>query len=189
MKQRLPVPSGQRCRGGPCHAVSIGQAAVVVDIVDQGNTGLPAHGHQVRRCVHAVVIFQRQPVSDFPIKPVDHFYKPAAGSLFIAVGTTSVRVLETAAQIALPKSGISDPESSCPCQSVAAFTGPTDLYIYPGFQFRVVDALITNFHLPRSSLLLLVSAFASRELMMEAYEEAKRARYRFFSFGDAMLIQ
>jgi S-adenosylmethionine:tRNA ribosyltransferase-isomerase len=76
----------------------------------------------------------------------------------------------------------------CPWQTVRAFSGSTDLFIYPGFEFRVVDALITNFHLPRSSLLMLVSAFAGRELIMEAYEEAKGEGYRFFSFGDAMLI-
>ncbi|MCB0009298.1 MAG: S-adenosylmethionine:tRNA ribosyltransferase-isomerase, partial [Anaerolineales bacterium] len=65
---------------------------------------------------------------------------------------------------------------------------PTDLYIYPGYQYRAVDALITNFHLPGSTLLMLVAAFAGRELMFRAYEEAIRERYRFFSFGDAMLI-
>jgi S-adenosylmethionine:tRNA ribosyltransferase-isomerase len=103
------------------------------------------------------------------------------GRRVIAVGTTSVRVLETAAPITAPT-------SACPWQTVTAFSGPTDLFIYPGFEFRVVDALITNFHLPRSSLLMLVSAFASRELIMAAYEEAKKERYRFYSLGDAMLI-
>ena len=121
------------------------------------------------------------------------------GRRVIAVGTTSVRVLETAAQIANRRSpdgtrntqatkGCTATRNAFPCQTVCAFTGPTDLFIYPGFEFQVVDALITNFHLPRSSLLMLVSAFAGRELIMAAYEEAKREGYRFFSFGDAMLI-
>ncbi len=72
--------------------------------------------------------------------------------------------------------------------AVSAFEGSTDLFIYPGFEFRVVDALITNFHLPRSTLLALVSAFAGQELIMRAYQEAIEQRYRFYSFGDAMLI-
>jgi S-adenosylmethionine:tRNA ribosyltransferase-isomerase len=71
---------------------------------------------------------------------------------------------------------------------VSAFEGFTNLYIYPGFQFRVVDAMITNFHLPRSTLLALVSAFAGRDLILRAYQEAMRERYRFYSFGDATLI-
>lgn len=119
----------------------------------------------------------------------------AKGRRVIAVGTTSVRVLETAAQRAFfsePRSAISKPPRAFPSEPpsavVNAFDGPTDLFIYPGYEFRAVDALITNFHLPRSSLLMLVSAFAGRELMLEAYEEAKREGYRFFSFGDAMVI-
>jgi len=107
------------------------------------------------------------------------------GRRVIAVGTTSVRVLETAARMA---PGCQEKEARCGLQVVQAFSGATDLFIYPGFQFRVVDALITNFHLPRSSLLMLVSAFASRELILNAYEQAKEKGYRFFSFGDAMLI-
>jgi S-adenosylmethionine:tRNA ribosyltransferase-isomerase len=71
---------------------------------------------------------------------------------------------------------------------VAAFEGPTDLYIYPGYRFRVVDAMITNFHLPRSSLLMLVSAFAGRDQILAAYKSAIRRLYRFYSLGDAMLI-
>jgi len=106
-----------------------------------------------------------------------------AGRRIIAVGTTAVRVLETAALKAVEIAG-----EGCPWQTVAAFSGPTDLFIYPGFQFRVVDALITNFHLPRSTLLLLVSAFAGRELILRAYREAVRQQYRFYSFGDATLI-
>jgi S-adenosylmethionine:tRNA ribosyltransferase-isomerase len=99
-----------------------------------------------------------------------------AGGRVIAVGTTSVRTLETAGRFAEPG------------QLVAAFEGKTDLFILPGYQFRVVDALITNFHLPRSTLVMLVSAFMGREKLLNAYELAKREGYRFYSFGDAMLI-
>ena len=122
------------------------------------------------------------------------------GRRVVAVGTTSVRVLETAARIAgrstvLPSGspGGSGTEcgsegAGCAWQTVSAFSGPTELYIYPPYHFRVVDALITNFHLPRSSLLMLVSAFAGRELVLDAYEEAVQRGYRFYSLGDAMLI-
>ena len=94
-----------------------------------------------------------------------------------------------------------DPYDSqaCPWQRTAAFAGPVDLYIRPGYRFRAIDALITNFHLPRSTLLLLVSAFIAqahpqdpdqgRQILLAAYEEAKRHNYRFYSFGDAMLIR
>lgn len=99
-----------------------------------------------------------------------------AGGRVIAVGTTSVRTLESAACAAGPG------------QSLGAYSGPTDLFILPGYPFRAVDAMITNFHLPRSTLLMLVSAFAGRERMLAAYAEAVRLEYRFFSFGDAMLI-
>jgi S-adenosylmethionine:tRNA ribosyltransferase-isomerase len=71
---------------------------------------------------------------------------------------------------------------------ISPFEGPTNLYIYPGYQFQVVDVMLTNFHLPRSTLLLLVSAFAGREAILHAYETAIREKYRFYSFGDAMLI-
>ena len=70
-----------------------------------------------------------------------------------------------------------------------ARTGETDIFIYPPYQFQVVDALLTNFHLPKSTLLMLVSALASRELIMEAYHKAVEERYRFFSYGDCMLIK
>ncbi|PLV59289.1 tRNA preQ1(34) S-adenosylmethionine ribosyltransferase-isomerase QueA [Thermotoga sp. KOL6] len=90
----------------------------------------------------------------------------------VAVGTTTVRTLETIAR--LPKR--------------EEYVGKTDLFIYPPFEFKLVDALITNFHLPRSTLLMLVSAFAGKDFVMEAYREAVKRRYRFFSFGDAMLI-
>ena len=90
----------------------------------------------------------------------------------ISVGTTVTRVLEH-----LGQNG-----------SVTAGQGRTDIFIYPPYSFRIVDALLTNFHLPKSTLLMLVRAFANRELILEAYEEAVRERYRFFSYGDCMLI-
>jgi len=99
-----------------------------------------------------------------------------AGKRVIAVGTTSVRTIETAARAA--QSG----------EVVAPFEGPTDLFILPGFRFKVVEAMITNFHLPKSTLLMLVSAFAGREQILHAYEVAKAEKYRFYTFGDAMLI-
>jgi len=102
----------------------------------------------------------------------------AEGRRVIAVGTTTVRVLETVGQRA-EQAGLSE---------LQPFAGNTDIFIYPPYRFRVVDALITNFHLPKSTLLMLVSALASRELILQAYAEAVRERYRFFSFGDAMLI-
>lgn len=98
----------------------------------------------------------------------------AAGHRLVAVGTTSVRTLETAYN---HQSG-----------RLEAFTGETRLYLYPGKPLKAIDAMITNFHLPRSTLLLLVSAFAGREFMLRAYHEAVNQRYRFFSFGDAMFI-
>jgi S-adenosylmethionine:tRNA ribosyltransferase-isomerase len=76
----------------------------------------------------------------------------------------------------------------CGRHQIEARSGETDLFIYPPFTFRVVDALLTNFHLPRSTLLMLVSAFAGREFILRAYEEAVREQYRFFSYGDCMLI-
>lgn len=99
-----------------------------------------------------------------------------AGGRVIAVGTTSVRTLESAAR------------NAAAGQIVGTYSGATDLFILPGYTFRVVDAMITNFHLPRSTLLMLVSAFAGREKMLAAYQEAVQLEYRFFSFGDAMLI-
>ena len=107
------------------------------------------------------------------------------GRRVVAVGTTSVRVLETAAQHARGAQMGSD---GCPCQIVAPFEGETDLFVYPGYEFRAVDALVTNFHLPRSTLLLLVAAFSGHDLIRRAYAEAIHWGYRFYSFGDAMLI-
>lgn len=103
----------------------------------------------------------------------------ARGGRVVAVGTTSVRALESAALRA---------EEEGTGERIAAGSGWTGLYIYPGYRFRAVDALVTNFHLPRSTLLLLVSAFASRETILEAYRVALAEGYRFYSFGDAMLI-
>jgi S-adenosylmethionine:tRNA ribosyltransferase-isomerase len=100
------------------------------------------------------------------------------GRRVIAVGTTSVRTLETAAR---QSQGVGS-------RGAVEFSGDTDLYILPGFRFELVDGLITNFHLPRSTLLMMVSAFAGRGRILAAYEEAKRLGYRFYSFGDAMLI-
>lgn len=97
----------------------------------------------------------------------------AEGRRIIAAGTTTTRALEGAVA-----AGMDDP----------VLSGSTDLFIYPGYEFKVVDALITNFHLPGSTLLMLVSAFAGRENIMRAYEEAVKERYRFYSYGDAMFI-
>jgi S-adenosylmethionine:tRNA ribosyltransferase-isomerase len=93
-----------------------------------------------------------------------------AGRRVLAVGTTSLRALESAAATGVDK-------------------GETDLFIYPGYQFRVVERLLTNFHLPKSTLLMLVSAFAGKEKILQAYRHAIEQRYRFFSYGDAMLIE
>ncbi|MGI2111363.1 tRNA preQ1(34) S-adenosylmethionine ribosyltransferase-isomerase QueA [Shewanella frigidimarina] len=99
----------------------------------------------------------------------------AAGNRVVAVGTTSVRSLESAARA----SGDSPLE---------AFSGDTDIFIYPGFQFKVVDAMVTNFHLPESTLIMLLSAFAGYEAVMNAYQHAITQKYRFFSYGDAMFV-
>ena len=97
----------------------------------------------------------------------------ANGGRVVSVGTTATRTLETAGLDGMP---------------LEAKTGWTDIFIYPGKKFNVIDALITNFHLPESTLLMLVSSFSSKEIMMNAYAEAVKEKYRFFSFGDAMLI-
>ncbi len=91
----------------------------------------------------------------------------------VAVGTTSVRTLE----FAMGEDGNMKP-----------MTGPCDLFIYPGYRFRVVDAMITNFHLPKSTLLMLVSAFAGRNNMLAAYQTAIQEKYRFYSYGDGMFL-
>ncbi|ELY2795803.1 tRNA preQ1(34) S-adenosylmethionine ribosyltransferase-isomerase QueA [Cronobacter dublinensis] len=99
----------------------------------------------------------------------------ARGNKVVAVGTTSVRSLESAAQAA----------TDAP---IAPFFGDTQIFIYPGYQYQVIDALVTNFHLPESTLIMLVSAFAGYQHTMNAYREAVKAEYRFFSYGDAMYI-
>lgn len=96
------------------------------------------------------------------------------GGRVIAVGTTSVRSLESAAKASHGE--------------LKSFYGDTDIFIYPGFKFKVIDALLTNFHLPESTLIMLVSAFAGYDVVMAAYEHAVKERYRFFSYGDAMLL-
>ena len=98
----------------------------------------------------------------------------AAGGRIIAVGTTTCRVLES----------VTDEGGT-----VHPMSGTTGIFIYPGYRFKAIDALITNFHLPESTLLMLVSALAGKEFVMGAYEEAVKNKYRFFSFGDAMFIQ
>ncbi len=100
-----------------------------------------------------------------------------AGQRIIAVGTTCVRALEYASEHASDKNG-----------NVASGTGDCDLFIYPGYRFKVVDGMITNFHMPKSTLFMLVSAFAGREKVLNAYKEAINKRYRFYSYGDAMFI-
>lgn len=115
----------------------------------------------------------------------------SAGGKVIAVGTTSVRTLESAAQARQHESGMGQDLGTQLMGRdplISPFSGPTSLFILPGYQFKVVDSMLTNFHLPKSTLLMLVSAFAERERILRAYEIAKRAGYRFYSFGDAMLI-
>lgn len=110
-------------------------------------------------------------VSDRLSSTLNH--RRSAGGRVLAVGTTTVRSLETAAA----QDG-----------TVSPYEGATVLYILPGYEFRVIDGLVTNFHLPKSTLLMMVSAFAGPEHIMEAYRQAIEQRYRFYSFGDAMLI-
>ena len=97
----------------------------------------------------------------------------AEGRRIVAVGTTTVRALESAAT----EEG-----------KLLSEIDDTDIFIYPGYKFKIIDALITNFHLPKSTLLMLVSAFSSREFMLNVYEEAVQKKYHFFSFGDSMFI-
>ena len=96
----------------------------------------------------------------------------AAGGRIVAVGTTTVRALESAVLGG----------------ELSSVDSETDIFIYPGFRFQIVDALITNFHLPESSLLMLVSAFCNKSMILDAYNEAVEKKYRFFSYGDAMFI-
>ncbi len=101
----------------------------------------------------------------------------AAGGRVVAVGTTSVRSLESAAKVAQDKN-----------ESLSAFYGDTDIFITPGYQFQIIDALVTNFHLSESTLLMLVSAFSGYDHIMSAYQHAISQEYRFFSYGDAMFL-
>ncbi len=113
------------------------------------------------------------------------------GRRVVAVGTTAVRTLETAALCAVGQAGdifVGEAEENVRSESVVPLRGWTRLMIAPGYGFRCVDALLTNFHLPRSSLLLLVSAFSSRERIMTAYQTAIEAKYRFYSYGDCMFM-
>ena len=98
----------------------------------------------------------------------------AAGKRVIAVGTTSIRTLESAATAV---------------GEIAGRTDWTNIFIYPGYEFKIVDGIVTNFHLPKSTLIMLISAFAGREFVLKAYEQAVKEQYRFFSFGDAMMIK
>ena len=110
-----------------------------------------------------------------------------SGRRIIAVGTTSVRTTESAAQSSI-KNRQHLHLTQVQVSKIESYTGPTSLYILPGYKFKIVDAMITNFHLPKSTLIMLVSAFAGRERILSAYEIAIDAGYRFYSFGDAMLI-
>lgn len=114
-----------------------------------------------------------------------------AGKRIIAVGTTTARTLETAG--ILSAGGVSSKaqeiSETCAWRPVIAFDRDTDLFIYPGYTWRVVDALITNFHLPKSTLLMMIASFAGRDFVLDAYHQAIESGYRFFSFGDAMFIR
>ena len=122
----------------------------------------------------------------------------AEGRRVICVGTTSCRTLESAAARCGEENGqkrpnareqASEAEDAAPVCRLAPCSGWTNIFIYPGYRFRLMDGLITNFHLPESTLVMLVSAFAGRENVLAAYKEAVRQRYRFFSFGDAMFVR
>jgi S-adenosylmethionine:tRNA ribosyltransferase-isomerase len=125
------------------------------------------------------------------------------GQRVVAIGTTTVRTLEYAAGGRAPAAGAASEgkeiEGAPPkpqllgwgssSQPALQLTGEADIFIYPGYRFRVVDAMLTNFHLPKSTLLMLVSAFAGRERILAAYEHAVRDGYRFFSYGDCMFLE
>ena len=116
---------------------------------------------------------------EVPIETVEQIRATQSrGGRVIAVGTTVTRALESAAQSL----------EMLQTNSLQPYCGKTELFIYPGYRWRVVEGLITNFHLPRSSLLMLVSALIGRQRLLDLYQEAIRHQYRFYSFGDAMLI-
>ncbi len=131
--------------------------------------------------VRADNILEHQMHSEYaevPVEVVDAVLAcKARGNKVVAVGTTSVRSLESAAQAAKSKG-----------QGLQPFAADTQIFIYPGYEFLVIDGLITNFHLPESTLIMLVSALSSREFVLNAYQQAIAERYRFYSYGDAMLI-
>jgi S-adenosylmethionine:tRNA ribosyltransferase-isomerase len=110
-----------------------------------------------------------------------------SGRRVVAVGTTTVRTLEYAVRNAPPKQN--QLERDTHSGGIVAQSGEADIFIYPGFEFRVVGAMLTNFHLPKSTLLMLVAAFAGRERVLQAYEHAVRERYRFYSYGDCMFVE
>jgi S-adenosylmethionine:tRNA ribosyltransferase-isomerase len=119
--------------------------------------------------------------AEVPQEVVDAVLKTKAnGKRVIAVGTTSVRSLESAAK------ACSDHNHD---DVIAPFYDDTEIFIYPGFEFKVVDAMFTNFHLPESTLMMLISAFAGKDNVMQAYQQAIDEEYRFFSYGDSMFIE
>ena len=122
--------------------------------------------------IHAATVEEHRMHSESFHLTAENAERLRAARRLIAVGTTSMRTLETVARLGGPRE----------------MRGETDIYIYPGFEFRAAGALLTNFHLPRTSLLLLVAAFAGAELTLAAYRHAVEERYRFFSYGDCMLI-
>lgn len=157
----------------------IGTAAVTLHVgigTFQPVTATLVHEHRMERERYAI-----------PEETADRIAATrAAGGRVVAVGTTVVRTLEGAAAEAAEGAGR---DAADPARPVRAGEGSTALFIVPGFRFRVVDALMTNFHLPRSTLLMLVSAFAGRERVLAAYREAIDEGYRFYSYGDAMLVE
>jgi S-adenosylmethionine:tRNA ribosyltransferase-isomerase len=113
----------------------------------------------------------------------------AAGGRVVAVGTTVVRSLETAALVSAAPARTGQPAGAVkPVRTVQPYRGATRIFIKPGFRFRAVDAMLTNFHLPESTLVMLCAAFVGRERLLAAYAHAVQARYRFFSYGDAMFL-
>ena len=110
------------------------------------------------------------------------------GGRVISVGTTSTRTLETVGTLQGISKASSNGDGSARFQEIKPASGWTNIFLYPGYEFKIVDSLITNFHLPESTLIMLVSAFYNRDAVMNAYEEAVKERYRFFSFGDSMFL-
>ena len=121
--------------------------------------------------------FEEYEVDEEPAKTINDTI--LSGGRIVSVGTTSTRTLESAAYR----------DETSGKYIIKAGAGSTGIFIYPGYQFKVVKALITNFHLPKSTLLMLISALYDREKILEAYEIAVKEKYRFFSYGDAMLIE